>query len=173
MNSAALQYRGDDFAQWHVRPRVPVVNVQTRRELRQQHSANDLTSEYPDTLQNSSPHQHPQHGVDGAEMRSSVFPRNIDALRTDVETRLVAAFTDAAPQYQVVAKSFAPTIGASAATIESYRQRFPQAAINLVMIGRALPMFGLHVMDAMGIDIDADRTAYSQFLELQNRIRGR
>lgn len=105
-------------------------------------------------------------------MRPEGFRRNIDALRTEVETRLVAAFTEAAPQYQVVAKSLAPTIGASAATIEGYRQRFPQAAVNVVMIGRHFPMFGLEMMDMMNIDIDQDRAAFAEFLSLQKRIRG-
>jgi len=105
-------------------------------------------------------------------MRPGGFPRNIDAQRTEIETRLVAAFTDAAPQYQVVAKAFAPAIGASPATIESYRQRFPQAAVNVVMLGRTLPMFGLELMDMMNIDIDQDRAAFAQFLELQKRVRG-
>jgi hypothetical protein len=98
--------------------------------------------------------------------------RNIDTLRTQVETRLVAAFTEAAPQYQVKAASLAPVIGASASTLEGYRQRFPQAAVNLVLLGQRLPMFGLEMMDIMGIDIDAQRDSYAQFLELQRRIRG-
>jgi hypothetical protein len=105
-------------------------------------------------------------------MRSRVTLRNIDAERTEIETRLVAAFTDAAPQYQVVAKAFAPSIGASPVTIESYRKKFPQAVINAVMIGRALPAFGLEMMDMMNIDIDQDRAAFAEFLSLQKRIRG-
>lgn len=113
-----------------------------------------------------------QHGATEMPSATGRVGRNIDTLRTQVETRLVAAFTEAAPQYQVKAASLAPVIGASASTLEGYRQRFPQAAVNLVLLGQRLPMFGLEMMDIMGIDIDAQRDSYAQFLELQRRIRG-
>lgn len=106
-------------------------------------------------------------------MPSERVTRNPDALRTEVEARLERALSETVQQYQVPAKALAPRIGTSVATVESLRQRIPQAWVTLILMGRALPGFGLEVMDAMNIDIDGDRAAFAKFLELQRVVRGK
>lgn len=87
--------------------------------------------------------------------------------RTSLHIRLVSHVRE--PTKEVLRK----VRGVSADSVDAYRQKnVPQSWAQMVAFGRGYPGFALDVMELMGIDIDADRAAYAQYLELQRRIRG-
>lgn len=115
-----------------------------------------------------------QHGAEGMTEAIGEKRRKSDGsyddrseTRTSLHVRLVQNVTE--PTKDVLRK----VRGISADSIDAYRQKsVPMSWAQMVAFGRAYPGFALDVMEMMGIDIDRDRDAYAQFIELQRRIRG-
>jgi len=129
-------------------------------------------SAYASVVHSSAPSSRPNTYAERDEMPSepitktcftSSDPRN--HARTRLQESLTLHITEPA---KVVARK----VAAPPKTVESHRQAIPKSWGQLIAYCRAYPAFALDVVEAMGLDIDRDRAAYSAFLSLQRQIRG-
>jgi hypothetical protein len=102
----------------------------------------------------------------GTTARTSRFSRN------EIKTRLADALIEATEG--LTSKAVARSTGFHPDTIDSLRQgNIPEAWARFCEVGKAYPLFGLHALDLMGIDIDQDPQAFAKFLEAQRYIAER
>lgn len=114
----------------------------------------------------SSPHKHGARDMgdtSGTNRRISVDHKH--EARTRLRRSLELHVTDPA---KVVARK----VDASPDTVEAHRREIPKSWAQMIAYCRAYPAFALDVVEAMGLDIDRDREAYSMFLQLQKQVRG-
>jgi isopenicillin N synthase-like dioxygenase len=114
------------------------------------------------------------NGADGMSNSSGSRDRNLSVLRDKSERSVQERFTEHVTESPKVVALKLAKVGKpiSPHTVKAHQQRLPDTMETFFAYCRAYPGFALDALELMGIDLDMQRDAYAQFIELQRRIRG-